>query len=477
MEKKKLVILGGGITGLSAAYYAQKMIKEKGYQVDVTLLEKDTRLGGKIQTTTRDGFIYERGPDSFLGRKLPIIRLTEELNLVDELVSTGPKSKGNYIYHMGRFHKMPQGLILGIPTEFGPFVKTGLISLQGKLTAGLDLIKPKQHLTEDESLGSFIERRLGKEVLENIAEPLLSGIYAGDIYNLSLRATFPQFKALEQKYRSLIIGMGTTRKQQQAATDVPDIVKQSNFLNYKNGLQTLVNGLIRALQGTTIDTNTEIKQIVKRTHFSLESEHAYTLITGDGQSYEADWVISTLPPQITARLIAPYHVGQQLNTIKSVSVANIILAYNQEDLAHDLEGAGFVISRKSNRKITACTWTSSKWAHTAPPGKALIRCYVGHAGHEDIVFEDEDRLIEIVKREVKELMGIDATPLFTEVNRLPHSMPQYPVGHLDNIQQVRKEIAKHLPGVLVTGAGYGGVGIPDCIAQGKQAAEQILQQS
>ena len=203
---KKVVVVGGGITGLSAAFYAQKFFREKNLPLELTVVEKSETLGGKIQTLRKDGFIIERGPDSFLSRKTPILDITKDLNMEDQLVALNPKAKKTYIIKKGKLHTMPQGLILGIPTEVAPFVTTGLISPLGKLRAGMDLLLKKREENTDESLGQFIERRLGKEVLDSIAEPLLAGIYAGDTRQLSLRATFPQFHGIEKKYRSMILG-------------------------------------------------------------------------------------------------------------------------------------------------------------------------------------------------------------------------------------------------------------------------------
>ena len=212
---RKVIIVGGGITGLSAAFYMKKLFAEQQIPIDITLIEKAEELGGKVQTVRRDGFIIEKGPDSFLARKLPIIALTKDLGLEDELVGTNPGARTNYIYHKNKMHKMPLGLVLGIPTKLTPFMKTGLISPFGKLRAALDLLLPKKKGLDDESLGHFIQRRLGQEVLENITEPLLGGIYAGNTQTLSLKATFPSFFEMEQEHRSLIVGMATGRKMRQ----------------------------------------------------------------------------------------------------------------------------------------------------------------------------------------------------------------------------------------------------------------------
>ncbi|HTG71923.1 MAG TPA: protoporphyrinogen oxidase [Candidatus Udaeobacter sp.] len=465
--RKKIAIVGGGITGLSAAYYAKKLFAEHHIPVDLTLIEKSEQLGGKIRTRHRDGFVIEQGPDSFMSRKLPIIALTRELGLEDELTATNPKAKTNYILHKGRLHRMPLGLVLGIPTEVAPFIKTGLISPIGKARAAFDLLLPKKKGVKDESLGSFIERRLGKEVLEHITEPLLAGIYAGDTGALSLKATFPQFHELEQKHRSLILGMLSGKKRTRETKGLPEIARNSMFLTYKGGLETLVNRLTEVLQPTKVITSQGVVEIAR-------DEQEYHLRLEQGLEMKADGLIMALPAYQTAELMPDLPALKWLKKIPYVSVANIVLAFNQEDIAFPLDGSGFVVPRGEGRTITACTWTSSKWLHTVPKGKILLRTYVGRAGAQEWVPLTDGQLLAKVRSDLKEIMGITAEPIFHEITRLKQSMPQYPVGHLEQLKKLREELICERPGIFLCGAGYQGVGIPDCIQQGKQAAEQMF---
>lgn len=466
----KLVIVGGGITGLSAAYYAQKMSREKGLPLHVTLLEQGPSLGGKIQTAHRDGFIIERGPDSFLARKMPIIELSQELGLAEEWAPTNPKAKKTYILYQNKLHRMPPGLMLGIPTELLPFMQTGLVSFTGKMRAGMDLVIKKRKETDDESLGHFLERRLGKEVVANIAEPLLSGIYAGDAYALSLQATFPQFQALEQNKRSLILGMLSSKKQTQQSTALPDIAKKSMFLSFKNGLSSLVDRLQEACHEVDIQCHTTVNHVEP-----IDSPNkGYTVHVDHSAPIEADAVIMTTPPYVTAKQLPACQSKTILGNIPHATVASVVLTFNKTELGLDLDGAGFVVPRKEGRTITACTWTSSKWGHVAPEDKVLLRAYVGRAGEEDIVHQADETIIARVVKDLNDIIGLEATPLFTQVNRWIRSMPQYPIGHKQNIQFVHRELEQHLPGLYVCGAGYEGVGLPDCIGQGKQAATKAL---
>lgn len=466
---KKIVVIGGGISGLSTAYYIDKFLKESGIKSEITILEKSPSTGGKVRTLARDGFVIEKGPDSFLARKTPIIDLTRELGLENELVPTNPKAKKTYIMNNGKLHRMPPGLNLGIPTEWKPFLRSGLISPWGKVRAAMDLVLPRRKEPGDESLGGFLERRLGKEVLNNIAEPLLAGIYAGDTHQLSLQATFPQFQALEQKKRSIILGMSESKRQTPPPSGVPEEVRHSVFLSYREGLTTLIRGLEEALKKAGVRTLTG--QGVK--HVERLDQGQGRVILENGDSFDADGIVMAMPTYAISKLLPDLPMVQKLGGMTYVSVANVISAFDAGQIPHDLDGSGFLVPRKEGRFITACTWTSSKWMHTAPEGKVLIRCYVGRSGQEEWMGLSDEELMRRVRKDIKDLTGIEAEPLFYEITRLPKSMPQYPVGHLEIIRQAREEAARFLPGLLLTGAGFHGVGLPDCIRQGKETARQM----
>jgi oxygen-dependent protoporphyrinogen oxidase len=465
-EPKRVVILGGGITGLSAAFYVQKLFREQQRPVSITLVEQNEALGGKVSTLHKEGFIIEKGPDSFLARKMPMIELTRELGLEDQLVPTNPQAKKTYILHQGRLHRMPPGLVLGIPTQIMPFLKTSLLSFKGKARVGIDLLLPKRKTLKDESLGGFLVRRLGREVLENIAEPLLAGIYAGDTHKLSLQATFPQFQAAEQKFGSLIKGMVANQKNPTLVKNAPIQAKNSAFLSYRNGLQTIINGLIDAL--------TEVQFLTGHTATAITSgTESYEVSLDNGKKVTADAIIVALPAFAAAKLLPQVPKVKALTQIPYVSVANVILAFDRNTIGHDLDGSGFLVPRKEGRFITACTWTSAKWKHTAPDEKALIRCYVGRSGDEGWLQLSDEEIVQRVRRDLNEIMGIEAAPSFYEVTRLPHSMPQYPVGHLQAIQEARDQLKEVMPQVFLSGAAYEGVGLPDCVKQGKEAAQQV----
>lgn len=320
-KKRRIVIVGGGLTGLSAAFYIRKHYREAGFEPAITLLEKSSSMGGMIETLHRDGFVIEKGPDSFLARKTAMIDLAKELEMDHELVSQNPESKKTYIMRRGKLHPMPAGLVLGIPTELKPFLRSGLVSPAGKLRALMDFIIPPKRTTEDESLGYMIERRLGPEVLENLTEPLLAGIYAGDMRKLSLQATFPQFGEVERDY-GLIRGMMTGRKPTETHTGT----KRSAFLNFRQGLQSLVHALVHELHDVDQRLNTAAQSLER-----VDAQNArYRVELDNGQFLEADDVVITVPTYVASGLLKPHVDTSALDAINYVSVANVVLAFEKK---------------------------------------------------------------------------------------------------------------------------------------------------
>lgn len=464
-EKQKVAIVGGGIAGLTAAFYLQKIIKEKNLAIEIILIEASHRLGGKMQTITRDGFIIERGPDSFLARKTSMIRLAKEVGMDGELV---PNSTGkSYVLVNDKLYSMPGGSIMGIPTEIGPFITTGLFSVPGKVRAAADFILPKSPSGKDQSLGGFFRRRLGNEVVENLIEPLLSGIYAGDIDQMSLMSTFPQFYQVEQKYRSLILGMKKNTPAQPKKIEKKD-EKKGGFLTFKNGLQSFAEAIEANLDPQTILKGHRVDKIVKK-------EKQYELYLNNDETLLADSLVVATPHKITAAMFSDYDFFEPLKSVPSTSVATVSLAFPEEAIKTDIDGTGFVVSRNSDYSITACTWTHKKWEHSTPKGKALLRCYVGRAGDETIVDLSDDQIINIVLEDLNKTMDITMKPEFAVVSRWKESMPQYTVGHKQRLETIKEYIHQELPGVFIAGASYGGVGIPDCIDQGELAVKDILE--
>lgn len=331
----------------------------------------------------------------------------------------------------------------------------------------MDFILPPRRNDEDESLGELIARRLGSEVLENLTEPLLSGMYGGDIQKISLQATFPQFGELEQQYGSLIRGMRTGRKNKKAQEGTT----QSTFLTFRKGLQSLVHSLIYELHDVEQRTESNVVSIQ-----AAGSPSIYEVELENGERLLADDVYITAPNFSAADLLRPYMDVTALEAVDYVSVANLVMAFNKKDIVNEYDGSGFLCLVKKGEILLPAHGHLRNETHTAPDDKVLLRCYVGRSDDEQNVQLPGEALTELVLKDLREIMGITANPIFTEITRLEHSMPQYPIGHLDNITEFRKELAASLPGVYVIGAGFNGIAMPDCIKQSKLIAESVAKQ-
>lgn len=462
-NRKKIVIIGGGITGLSAAFYLEKEMKEKALPIDCTLIEASPRLGGKIQTIHKDGYVIERGPDSFLERKKSGTELAEQLGLGENLVNNATGQ--SYVLVDEKLHPIPEGAVMGIPTKLSPFIKTGLFSVFGKARASLDLILPASEAKGDRSLGEFFRRRVGDEVVENLIEPLLSGIYAGDIDKLSLMSTFPQFYQIEQRHRSLILGM---KKGRQPVGPKPAKKKGGMFQTINTGLHTMVEAIENRLESTKIYKGTRAVQIEQQ-------QGKYLIELDNGQQILADAAIVASPHKSISSLFGHKEELDYLKSMTSTSVANVALGFPDSTVEMEHEGTGFVISRNSDFAITACTWTNKKWPHTAPKGKTLLRAYVGKAGDESIVEQSDSEIVRIVLDDLKRIMKISGDPEMVSVTRWNESMPQYNVGHKQKMKEIRDTFSRSFPGIFMAGASFDGVGIPDCIDQGKLAVNEIIE--
>lgn len=453
-----IAIIGGGITGLSAAFYLQKEIEAHNLPISFTLIESSSNVGGKIQTVHRDGFVIERGPDSFLKRKMEAVELIKEVGLEDELVAN--HTGRSYILKRDELHPIPEDAVMGVPTSVGPFIASRLFSPMGKARAALDLVRPKSKTQGDQSVGEFFRRRLGNEVLDYLIEPLLSGIYASDIDVLSLNATFPNFLQLEQKYRSLVLGMKTLR--------APSGTKKTGqFYTLKRGLASLVDAVQREIPSESILLNTAVRKLTK-------NDNGYLLDIGNGQSVFADSVLIAAPYKTVGGILG--FPLDELRKMDYTTVANVALAFSEEQIKIEQEGTGFVVSRKGDYLITACTWTNKKWPHTTPKGKVLLRCYVGRPSGYDVTELDDERLIELVMNDLKKVIDISGEPEFNVISRWKEAMPQYKVGHKEWVQEVKEILETNYPRVYATGSNYDGVGIGDCIRQGKETVEKILKE-
>jgi protoporphyrinogen/coproporphyrinogen III oxidase len=470
-ERLRVVIIGGGITGLSAAYYLERAAQASGQPIDCTIIERDMRLGGKICTEHGDvagQFVIEGGPDSFVAQKPWAAELARELGLAADIIGSQPIQPATSVLHHGRPYPLPEGTMLVVPTKFWPFLASPLISPLGKLRMALDLVTPARADWHDESLADFIRRRLGAEFLDQLAEPLMAGIHSAECERQSLLATFPRFRDIEAKHGSLIRGMVAARR---AAAAQPKAAT-TPFVTLRNGVGSLVNALeerlsARVLRGQAVQTM--IPAI----------DHGYRLRLEDGTHLYADAVIVTTPAYNAADLLAPLHpvLARELNTIRYVSTATITLGLREEQLQGTIPGYGVIIPRSEQRRINACTISSRKFAGRAPDGYALVRAFVGGSRTPAAMQLDDQQLIDLVKSEVAAILNIPSIlnihgqPLFAHVYRWDRGNPQYDVGHLERVAAIK---ALQPAGIWLAGAAYGGVGIPDCVRQGREVAQEVV---
>jgi protoporphyrinogen/coproporphyrinogen III oxidase len=465
--RPQVVIIGGGITGLSAAYALERAAQAAGQPISCTLIERDDRLGGKIRTDWRESqgaHLVEGGPDSFVTQKPWAADLARELGLGDTIHASEPARHATYVLQGQRLTPLPDGTLLIIPTRFWPFITSPLISPLGKLRMGLDLLIPARRDQRDESLADFIRRRLGGEALDQLAEPLMAGIHSAECERQSLLATFPRFRETEQRHGSLIRGMVAARQAAAARPGAPP----SPFTTLRGGMGSLIDALRGKIQAT-IRTGCSVVAIAP----GLEAGRHQVRLS-DGTRLDADAVIVTTPAYNAADLLEPISptLAAQLRGIRYVSTATITICVREEQITRRLDGYGVIIPRTERRKINACTISSRKFAGRAPAGSALVRAFVGGSRTPEALQLGDHALIATVMAELRSILGLVGEPQFTSLYRWERGNPQYDVGHLERVAAIERLQPQ---GIWLAGAAYQGVGIPDCIRQGRAAAAQALQ--
>lgn len=460
---QRIVIAGGGVTGLTAAYRLQQKARAAGVPAEIMVVERESRLGGKTQTETVDGFVIEQGPDSFIASKPWFGQLCKELGL--PTVGTNPGIKSTYIYAKGRLERLPVGMQIMIPTETWPFLTTRLISPMGKLRAGMEPFVPIKKSDEDESIGSFVRRRFGREILENLAGPLMGGIYGGDYDIVSMKATFPMFLKMEREKGSLLLAA------QKGKVYRPKGPTGSAFQTVPTGLKDAVAALVRASDGVRHLVGTALAGLSP-----AGDGRGYQVLLSNGDRLTADAVVLATPAYVASDLVRSYlpEVAEELDQIPYGNSLVVALTYNREEVRHPLDASGFLIPMREPLDISASTWISSKWPHSAPADKVLMRCFLGRAHGRDWTKEPDEVIIAAVKKGLAQTMGLTAEPLFTRIYRWPRAMAQYRVGHLERMDHLDQLMAR-VPGLYLAGAAYRGVGLPDCTREGNQAAEKAAQ--
>jgi oxygen-dependent protoporphyrinogen oxidase len=468
---KRTIIIGGGISGLAVAH----RLLELGQTQNLTIIEASSRLGGTLKTEHRDGFLLERGPDSFISEKPAALELVKRLGLENELIQTNEQHRRSFIVRQGKLRPVPEGFQLLAPTRLWPFIASDIFSLSGKVRMAADLLLPRRsdNGNNDESLASFVRRRLGQEALDRMAQPMVGGIYTANPETLSLRATLPRFLDLEQQHRSIILGMWRKGRTAKAAAGVSG-ARYSLFLSFANGMETVV----RSLQQKILDCRLPIVdcRLGTKARQIIRADSGWTIVTDNG-AFEADSVCLAVPAYTAAELLRgeSLQLAAQLKQIQFASTATINFAYRRDQIKHPLDGFGFVVPFIEKRSLLACTFSNVKFSGRAPEGHVLLRAFVGGALQPEMFALDDDEMKRRVQQDLKDLLDIQGGPLFAELSRWTRSMPQYEVGHLDRVAEIEKQVAT-LPGLTLAGNSYRGAGIPDCIHSGESAAESMMKQ-
>lgn len=457
---RRVVILGAGITGLCAAYELVERAKRERRGVEISVLEASNRIGGKVASESREGAVLEGGPDSFITSKPDALALVKELGLSGELLKTNPDHKTIFVLSGGRLIPLPNGVNL-VPTRILPFLTSELISWKGKLRMGLEWFIGPENGGQDESLGDFTRRRLGQEALDKIVGPMLGGIYAGDPDRMSLESTFPQLKDMERR-GGLMRSMWSSPARA-ASTET------TLFMTLKGGLGRLIEALALRLPAQTVRTGASVAVLRRR-------GSQWEIGTRAGEKIMADSVISALPANALAETVEDLdpELAAVLREIPFVSTATASFVYDAAGFPDPLDGFGFLVPRSEGKQVTAATYTSTKFPGRAPAGQVLIRCFLGGAGREEAAEGDDALAARAARNELRDILKLgERHPRATKVTRWVKANPQYTVGHALRLRRIESCLQGH-PGLILAGCSYKGVGLPDCVRSGRQAASAAL---
>lgn len=481
-RRGRVVVVGGGISGLAATYTLARA-RQAGAPVGESLIESRERLGGVIRTEHMEGFVMEAGPDSFLAEKPEAAALARELGLGDSLLGSNDSERRTYILHRGRLAPLPDGLMLLVPTRLWPMVTTPLLPLSSKLGMAREWFAapPGERQPADESVASFVTRHFGAAMLENIADPLLAGVYGGDSGSLSVRSVLPRFWEMEREHGSLTRAtLQAMRRRREELSNGSEVGTESKtarraapplFMTLKEGLEQLTSQIIRQLDGSRISLGRRVLSIEP----AVGGGRGFALRCEGGPALEAGAVVLAMPTHESRRLLATLNpvLATLLGEIPYSSSMTVSLAYAAGSVAQLPRGFGFLVPRQEQRRMLACTFVHGKFKHRAPEGKALLRCFLGGSRDPEVLGLSNDDVVALVRQEIREILGFSAEPLFHRVHRWPSSMAQYVVGHAERAKAIQAEVAK-LPGLFLAGNAFSGIGISDCIRTGRAAAEQAI---
>ena len=481
---KRVIIIGGGVAGLAAAYKVARAASE-GHDVGFVLFEKDLRLGGKIRTETvwdpsdESKFIVDGGPDCFLTEKPACHRIAKLTGIFDDELPTDESRKRTWILSRGKLHQMPDGIFMFAPTKFLPFATTGLFSWSGKIRMAMDLVIPPKKVApgelNDETLESFVVRRMGRECLDRLAEPLVGGVHASDPSTMSLAATFPRLLEMEQKHGSLMKGfLAARRKVEEMRRKHPPRAGEKPrtfFTSFLNGMQELTDHMADAAGREKMQTGRAVSAL------RHEESGAWGASLSDGSTIDGEAVIIATESWAAEPLVRPHDkvIADALAAIPASSSATVSVAFNEKEVGFDLNAFGVLCPLAEGRALMAATYSSTKWPGRAPPGKVLLRGFVGGPHNQEILKRSDEDLVRTVITEFHGILGLNpfAKPLFSRVFRWRLGMPQYTLGHLDRIGRIDERCAR-IPGLAMAGGSYRGVGVPNCIESGERAVSKVL---
>jgi oxygen-dependent protoporphyrinogen oxidase len=459
---KRIAIIGGGISGLAAAFLLEQK-RRAGVPVESVLFEASPRLGGVLVTDRVEGCLVEAGPDSFITEKPWAADLCRQIGLGDQLIGSNDPQRKTYILVKGKLVVMPDGLMFMVPTKILPTVFSPLFSLRTKMRMAAEWFHPPHRGTADETVAELVERHYGPEMVDRLADPLLSGVYGGEASQLSVRAVLPRFADMEAKHGSLGRAMLSARKKMGATAKGPPPL----FTSLKEGMQQMVDALLVRLDANTLRPSTPVQSVIPE-------EGGWTVSAGYQSDHFHGLIIATPAPAASALLqMADENLSRELGDIRYSSSVTITLGYDENVRRSLPPGFGFLVPRSEGRRMLAATFVHNKFPHRAPENRAIVRCFLGGARDEQVLQSSEDEILRIVRDELKLIIGLTAEPLFARVYKWKGAMAQYAVGHLDRLQRI-ETLRQKLPALALAGNGFTGIGVPDCVRSGKEAAIKVL---
>ena len=463
---KRIAIIGGGITGLSSAFHLEKA-RTAGAELEYTLFESGQRLGGCLSTDRVEGCLVEAGPDSFLTEKPWAATLCNELGIADQLIGSNDAQRKTYIVVHDRLIAMPDGLMFMVPTRLVATALSPLFSWSTKVRMARELMHPPRPMQGDETVAQLVERHFGPEVVDRLADPLLSGVYGGDAGKLSARAVLPRFVEMEEKYGSLSRAMlAAHKKMAQAARNQKP---RPLFTSLRDGMQQMVDAIVARIDPEAIRSRRHVRRIYPENggwRVAIE-------MNGD-ERYDA--VILATPANVAGELLdgVDRALARNLLDITYSSSVTVTLGYYKQQLARLPRGFGFLVPRSEGTRMLACTFVHNKFPHRAPPDKGILRCFLGGARDEAVLGLSDEEMLETVHRELRDIVKLDARPIFSRVYRWREAMAQYEPGHIARVAKIEKRVAE-IPGLAIAGNAYHGIGVPDCIRSGMEAANSVAQ--